>query len=131
MKVGGESSKSVEKGGFGLEGFGPAVCNQDGSVISYNEVDLFLKEQVERVHLGHPELTDSQVNVEEDFSIFRSLRKGSESRATEVGVKDSEIDLINRWRKTEGRHKQSMRMRDYYLDMLLIKNRMLRYSKSL
>ena len=81
--------------------------------------------------MGHPELTDSQVNVEEDFSIFRSLRKGSESRAMEVGVKDREIDLINRWRKTEGRHKQSMPMRDYYLDMLLIKNRMLRYSKSL
>ena len=38
----------------------------------------------------------------EDFGIYRSMRRGSESRATEKKVDDRVIDLINRWRKSEG-----------------------------
>ena len=83
------------------------------------------------VQRDHPELIEESVNVQEDFSIFRSMRKGSESRATEAGVSSREIDLINRWRKIEGQGKRNLPMRDYYLDMLLVKRKYLRYSQSL
>lgn len=59
-------------------------------------MDNFFKLQVERVQKEHPSLIENQVNLYEDFSIFRSLTKGSESRATEAGVGSREIDLINR-----------------------------------
>ena len=113
------------------EGAGPAICNRDGSLIPSYKVDNFFKLQVERVQKDHPNLIESQIDVHEDFSIFRSLRKGSESRATEAGVCSREIDLINRWRKMENKGKRNLPMRDYYLDLLLVKKRYLRYSQSL
>ena len=113
------------------DGAGPAICNSDGSLLSSYEVDTFFKEQVERVQKECPHLIESVINVHEDFSIFRSLRKGSESRATEAGVSAREIDLINRWRKMENKGKRSLPMRDYYLDMLLVKKRYLHYSQCL
>ena len=109
------------------EGAGPAICERDGSPVSSVAVDEFFKMQTQKVQNQKPDLIDPKVNVWEDFGIFRSFRKGSESRATEAGVSAREIDLVNRWRK----NKHSMPMRDYYLDMLLVKSRYLRYSKSL
>ena len=67
----------------------------------------------------------------EGFSIFRSMRKGSASRATEVGISARDIDLINRWRNSEKQGKRNLPMRDYYLDLLLVKKRLLRYSECL
>jgi len=115
----------------GLEGVGPAMCNSDGSPMSSFEVDRYFKDQLEVVQKKRPDLIESHINVHEDFGIFRSIRKGSESRATEMGVCSQEIDLINRWRKMEGSQRRNMPMRDYYLDMLLIKRRYLRYSQAL
>ena len=94
-------------------------------------MDNFFKSQVELVQTTYPDLIETKVKVHEDFSIFRSLRKGSENRATEVGVCARVIDMINRWRKAEGRKNHSMPMMDYYLDMMLVKKRYLIYSKSL
>ena len=85
---------------------GPVMCNKDGSQLSSHEVDEFFKEQVERVQSQCPYLIESKVNVQEDFGIFRSMRKGSESRATEMGVCTREIDLINRWRKIESNQRK-------------------------
>ena len=110
---------------------GPVMCKEDGSPLVSFEVDTFFKQQVEKVQTYHPDLIEPRTKVHDDFSIFRSLRKGSESRATEVGVPTRVIDLINRWRRTEGRKKHSMPMRDFYLDMMLVKRRYLIYSKSL
>ena len=53
------------------------------------------------------------------------------TQATEQGVDDRVIDLINRWRKMDANKKGSMPMRDYYLDMLLIKKIILSYSAAL
>ena len=97
---------------------------------SYN-VDNFSKDQVERVQRDYPNLIESKVDVLDDFSIFRFLRKGFKSRATEAGVCSREIDLINRWRKMENKGKRTLPMRDYYLDLLLVKKRLLRYSQCL
>lgn len=103
------------------------MCERDGSLITFFAVDEFYKLQVQRVQTQRPDLIDAKVNVWGDFRVFRSFQKGSESRATEAGVSIREIDLINRWRK----NKHSMPMRDYCLDMLLVKSRYLQYSKSL
>ena len=84
-----------------LTSVGAGVCNSDGSPITSVEVDTWFKTQVERVQGERPDLIEERVCVQDNFGIFRSMRKGSESRATEVGVGSREIDLINRWRKVE------------------------------
>ena len=78
------------------EGAGPAICNKDGSLISSFDIDSFFKSEIERVQRDFSNLIEHSVDVSKDFSIFRSLRKGSESRATEAGVSSRERDLINR-----------------------------------
>lgn len=43
-----------------------------------------------------PELIEGSVDMVKSFAIFRSLRRGSQTRANEAGVDDRTIDLINR-----------------------------------
>lgn len=111
-----------------LNSVGPVMCDEDGNMLTSTAVDYEFKKQVTKVQDARPDLIEASINVFEMFGIFRSMRKGSESRATEEGVSDRVIDLINRWRKMEGNKRGSMAMRDYYLDMLMVKKRYLRYS---
>ena len=39
--------------------------------------------------------------VEKVYGIYRSFRLGSEARAMEQSVSDSDIELVNRWRTVE------------------------------
>ena len=116
----------------GCTSVGPVMCGMDGkTMLPSQEVDMEFKNQLRQVQLSHPELIEPSVDVYRDFGIFRSMRRGSESRATEQGVCDRVIDLINRWRKMDGSKRGAMAMRDYYLDLVLVKKRMLAYSAAL
>ena len=96
-------------------------------MISLPVVDNDFKRHVAKAQDMISDLIESFVNVSDDFGIFRPMIKWSESRATEEGVGDRVIDLINIWRKMEGNERGSMAMRDYYLDILLVKIRYLSY----
>ena len=52
---------------------------------------------------------------------------------TEEGLKGTDLDMINRWRKFEGNRggKPHMSMREHYLEIKLILKRILAYSKAL
>ena len=88
-------------------------------------------EELRRVQEQEPTLLEGGPEVLDDFNIYRSMRRGSESRATEVGIDSRVIDLINRWKTAEGNRKTFSSMRDYYLDLVLIKERLTKYSASL
>ena len=78
-------------------------------------------------------LISSDTQVEEVYRINRSFRRGYESRAIEQGVSDSDIELVNRWRKVERKKGQRPRssMREYYLEIRLLRKRLLRYASKL
>ena len=40
----------------------------------------------------------SQEDIEERFSICRSLRRALDTRALEKGVTEADIDVVNRWK---------------------------------
>jgi endo-alpha-1,4-polygalactosaminidase (GH114 family) len=67
------------------------------------------------------------------YRTFRSLRRGSLTRATEEGIKGTDLDMINRWRKFESNKggKPHMSMREHYLEIKLVMKRTLTYSKAL
>ena len=117
--------------GKGLSGVGPAICDSKGTLIPAYLVDAEFKSQIEKVKLQRPELVESSTDVGKCFAIFRSLRRGSQTRATEAGVDERTIDLIHRWRENENRRMAAMPMRDHYLDMQLVLQKLLRYSKAL
>ena len=109
---------------------GPAICFGNGDLIPSHLIDSEFKSQVNKVKEVYPDLVDPSTDVKKSFAIFRSLRRGSQTRATEAGVDDRTIDMVNRWRKRENR-KRGMPMRDHYTDMQLILERLLKYSRAL
>ena len=114
-----------------LSEVGPVMCDQDGAMLKSSTVNQHFLTELARVQDQEPTLLEGGREVLEDFNIYRSMRRGSESRATEVGIDSRIIDLINRWKTAEGNKKSFGSMRDYYLELVLIKNRLTKYSASL
>ena len=85
------------------------------------------------VQLCRPDLLPDGVDIEASYGTFRSLRRGSLTRATEEGISGPDLDMVNQWRKFEksgGAHPH-MSMREHYLEVKLVLKRMLTYSKAL
>jgi hypothetical protein len=114
-------------------GLGPAFCDERGEMLKYSWVDERFVEEVKRVQLSHPNLIDAGTDVGEHFSIFRSIRKGSTARVTDMKVDPLAVDLHNRWRTIENRggSKATKSMQDYYSDLRLTINSRLTYSRAL
>jgi hypothetical protein len=66
-------------------------------------------------------LFDPGVNVMEVYSLHRSLRRGSTTRATNRGVPKEIIEMNNRWRKLEAARgrRQGMSMMSHYTEIRL------------
>ena len=114
-------------------GLGPAFCDSNGDMLKYSWVDERFVEEVKRVQVSHPNLIDAGTDVGEHFSIFRSIRKGSTARVTDMKVDPLAVDLHNRWRTLENRggSKATKSMQDYYSDLRLTINTRLTYSQAL
>jgi hypothetical protein len=109
---------------------GPAFCRMDGSMIRSYELDAEFHKALRKVRDCRPDLIPEGLDIEQVYGTYRSLRRGSNTRATEQGVGKVCIDLINRWRKFENKRggKPSMSMREHYLEIKLILRRILAYS---
>jgi hypothetical protein len=114
-------------------GLGPAFCDTNGDMLSYQWVDDRFVKEIRRIQEVNPQLIDSGLDVAEHYSIFRSIRKGSTARVTDMQVDSTTIDLHNRWRTLENRggSKSTKSMRDYYSDLRLTINSRLAYSRAL
>jgi hypothetical protein len=112
---------------------GPAFCKRDGNMIRSYELDGEFHKGLKIVQLERPDLIPPETDVTVMYGVFRSMRRGSLSRATEEGLKGTDLDMINRWRKfeTSGGGKPHMSMREHYLEIKLILKRILAYSKAL
>ena len=112
---------------------GPAFCTPSGELISRKDVECGFHNQLERIQSEHSHLIGPEIIVRERYSIFRSLRRGSTARATDVQVPSTSIDLHNRWRSRELKKGQrsNSSMRDYYTDLALVINARLEYSRRL
>jgi hypothetical protein len=53
------------------------------------------------VRIRYPDLFLPNVNIEDDFGIPRSCRRGASMEAANQGVGSDVIELICRWRKVE------------------------------
>ena len=112
---------------------GPAFCTNEGMMIDYWEMNNNFISEVELVQESHPNLLDQTIEIGDHFSIFRSLRKGSTARATDMEVDETAIDLHNRWRTLErtGGQRSTRSMRTYYNDLRLTLKTRLTYSRAL
>ena len=98
--------------------------------------DLFL-EMLSDVYDDHRDLFAvdilSSSELSEKYNVFRSFRRGSESRAVSEKVSEGDRYVVNRWRKKEnaGGGKVSHPIDQHYVDVSLVKDSFLRYTKAM
>ena len=74
-----------------------------------------------RVRIRYPRLITISIDVQEEYGLSRSFRRGSNSEALNRGVSEVTIDRNNRWSKVDraGARKAKLQMRDYYAEVLV------------
>ncbi len=111
---------------------GPAICRDNGFVISYSEMNYLFHKELEGVQQRRRDLIPSDVDVAEHWNIYRSIRRGATVRATELKFGETCIDMNNRWRKSQTvRRRPNLKMREIYLDIKCTINTHLGFSEKL
>ena len=72
-------------------------------------------------------------DLADKFNVFRSFRRGSESRATAMKVSETDCYVVNRWRKKEaaGASRVNHPIGQHYVDVSLVTPSFLRYTKAM
>ncbi len=111
----------------------PAVCHSSGVSISRAEINKEFLSGLDRVKKGPKKLIGKDVDVENSYNIYRSMRRGATSRATAVGLGEVDINMNNRWRKFEMARgsRPNLKMHELYTDIKLAIESHLRFSYSL
>lgn len=106
---------------------------EDTRPISIGELDVWFHRFLKEVQERYPDLIGERVDVEREYSIRRSLRRGSTTHARNQGIPDSVVEANNRWRKkAKARNKEaSLSMVETYTDATASLPLLLRYSASL
>ena len=75
---------------------GPAICDQDGKVMTSTQLNSLFHSALTDVFANDPSLFLSDVRSSEDieslYSVFRSFRRGSDSRPIAKGVSSTDIE---------------------------------------
>ena len=77
---------------------GLLFSNGKGGRASIAEMDVLLYSVLERVQLKFPSILPDSVIIEDEFSVYRSLRRGSNTEARNVQIPRDIIDASMRWR---------------------------------
>jgi len=92
------------------------------------EMETKFLDPLEAVCWQHPTLIPPTTDVSEEFGVSRSFCRGATPVATNKGAPSDIIEAIGRWRKS--RH-PNITIREHYTDVLLILDRLLKFSSYL
>jgi len=112
---------------------GPAFCHVDGSMITSREMNLAFLKYMEQIKFENEALFEGVVEIERNYGVSRSFRRGANTRAKEEGVSEELRKFINRWSSFETKrgNRPHMSMAEHYVEAKLIMKRTLVYSRSL
>jgi hypothetical protein len=116
---------------------GPVFINEEGVQSSTAEMNDLFQELMLELFDTRRELFDvdvkSDADIQEKYNVYRSFRRGSESRAVSQKVSESDLYVIHRWRKKEsaGQNKVGHPIDQLYVDISLVKDAFLRYTKAM
>ena len=88
--------------------FGPAFASADGRLASSFDYDALFQKYLARVQ-NETSLIPGDLDVDLQFSTFRTLRKSAVTRLERAGFIDDFIDRMNRWRTQERAKGRSVR----------------------
>ena len=101
--------------------------------MSVSQIDSRLHELLLQLYEDNepfPHEIHSSEDIFERYSAFRSLRRGSATRALNRKVSSNDIDIVNRWKTIESsKGKRPNRpMRQHYAEVGQLKDPFLRYT---
>jgi hypothetical protein len=114
---------------------GPAFCNEKGVVLTTQIMNGMLHEILDEIREEHPSLfladITSRADIEDKYNVFRSFRRGSDSRAIAMQVCPNDIIVVNRWTKKEGAgtSRPNHSMQHHYADIHILFPNFIRYTK--
>lgn len=112
---------------------GPAFCDEKGMVLTYSRVNGWFHDELVQVQNTHSGLIQPEIDVTETYNIYRSLRRGATSRASELNYTETLINLNNRWRSTQTNKGKGglQKMSQLYVEISLVLKNLLAFSASL
>ena len=117
---------------------GPVFANEQGYQLSILEMNEVFLEVLGEIYDEMPELFPREVIQEasvlpEKYNVFRSFRRGSESRAVAMKVSEADRYVVNRWKKKEaaGANKMAQSIDQHYVDITLVKESFMRYTEAM
>ena len=116
---------------------GPACLNEDRIQSSTAEMNDVVHELMVELYDTRRELFDIDIKTEADvynkYNVYPSFRRGPESRAVSRKVDESDRYIIHRWRKKEaaGQNKVGHPIDQLYVNISLVKEAFLRYTKAM
>ena len=82
---------------------GPTFCHEDGSMIESRQMHTEFVNLLERLKFQSGHLFEGTDNIDRDYGVSRSLRRGANTRAKEEGVDETLRDFINQWSSFEAK----------------------------
>ncbi|KAI2504187.1 hypothetical protein MHU86_10301 [Fragilaria crotonensis] len=116
---------------------GPVFVNEEGYQLTTSEMNELFLQVLGEIYEEHPGLfgidIDDAGDLPDKFNVFRSFRRGSESRAVAMKVSEADRYVVNRWKKKEaaGSNKTSHAIDQHYVDINLVKEAFMRYTDAM
>ena len=116
---------------------GPMFLNNNGVQYSTSEMNVLFLECLTEIFERQPSMFGVDIKTVEDivdkYHVFRSFRRGSESRAVAMKVSEADRYVVNRWRRKEvaGASRVSHPIGQHYVDISQVSPSFLRYTKAM
>jgi hypothetical protein len=116
---------------------GPAFVNEKGGQSTTADMNEAFLELICEIYEAKPKLFGLDVtgigDLSEKYNVFRSFRRGSESRAVAMKVSEADRYVVNRWKKKEnaGTGKVSHAIDQHYVDIAMVKDSFIRYTTAM
>jgi hypothetical protein len=116
---------------------GPLFVNERGDQSTTADMNEAFLELMCEIYEENPKLfgldVTSVADLSEKFNVFRSFRRGSESRAVAMKVSEADRYVVNRWKKKEkaGTGKVSHEIGQHYVDIAMVKESFIRYTTAM
>jgi hypothetical protein len=118
--------RSLEQAGVTT---GWAFQDEAHQQLRMGDFDEDFYDRLYRIKNENSSLFSEGIDIQEDYHIARSFRRGATTRATAAGVSSSDIDYINRW--NVGADATGGPMRVLYTDKIQLTSTFLRFSLAL
>ena len=116
---------------------GPAFTNPEGNQSTATEMNELFLEVLSEIFEAQPDLFAPDIKTTADvgdkYNVFRSFRRGSESRAVAKKVSEADRYIVHRWKRKEsaGANRVNHPIDQHYVDVQLVTDSFLRYTKAM